>query len=786
LKARRSKSFQLALAATAVMLWSCGGVAKNPSPSITSISPTNRDAGQPSFTLLINGRGFAPSSAVFFNGFPLQSIFLGTNQLSAQVLASEILAPGNVTVLVQTPSPGGGTSNSATFTINPVATPTPVLNMLSPSTALAGGNGFALRLIGANFVPQSVVIVNGSGRNPTFIDSQDLSVVITAADSAAAGALNIDVQNPSNPSGGGASQVLQLQLNNPLPAINAIAPLSVAAGGNSQLLTVNGSGMVGATQVLFNGSPRTTTFVSGTVVGAVLGTADLSAAGTYRIEVTNPAPGGGTSLATLFSVNGAINTTTGAVGLPELVDLATDGTQANNGLGNLDTSGPSVSSTGRFVAFASVSNNLIASDTNGQGDIFVRDTCFAVATCRPATTIASTTGPGTDSGGGEQGNLDSITPVIDATGVNVAFASHATNLDPNFSTLTGTSYQVFLHNNAVTTTGNSNSRLVSVAADGVNPANADALHPAISSDGRFVAFVSAASNLVAGVNPGGVPQVYLRDTCLGQTITTCTPKTILVSSPDILAPPNSATTPANLPATQPVVATSGTFVAFASAATNLILGVTPAGSQIYSRTTCINGLTTCTTATTLVSSVDGVTPADGASIEPAMTIDGRFVAFASTATQLVQAASTGVQQIFVRDTCSNLTIGACNPSISLVSVAPDNVTPGNQLSEQPTIGRNAQVVAFASLATNLGAGATNGFENIYARNTCAGATGTPTCTQSTSLRSVSAAGGQANNLSLHPAVSSDGHTVAFISPASNLVPNDTNNFEDIFLAATSF
>ena len=778
--------------AAALLLASCGqGIANNPKPKITSLTPPSVSAGSPGFVLTVNGSGFAPQSVIVFNGAGIQSIFQSGSELSANISASFVATPGNATIEVETPAPGGGISNQLTFSITQVESPIPTISNMSPSSALAGGAGFTLNVFGTNFVSLSQITVNGDNRPTAVINSTQLQTIIAGGDLIEAGILSIGVLNPSP--GGGSSGTLPLTVNDAVPVLTELSPKSASAGGSSAMLTVTGSGFVPQTQVLFNGSARPTTFVTSTSVTAVLTQSDLGAAQVAQIVVKNPPPGGGNSQALTFAVNGIVPTTTnpGYTGLPELVDYSLDATQANNGVGDLSRSGPVISSTGRFVAFASASSNLISNDTNGQPDIFLRDTCFAQASCSPVTTLVSISGTsGSGTQGGSQGNSDSLEPTMDSSGGFVAFSSHATNLDPNFPTLTGTTRQIFLRSTCTgsTTCTTSGTALVSVAADGVSAANADAIQPSISSDGRYVAFVSTASNVVAGVNPGGIAQVYLRDTCLNFTSTTvtCTPKTILVSSPD-------GFTPADAASAQPTTSGSGSFVAFTSAATNLVSGVTPLVPQIYRAETCIAGVASCVPAVVVASSNDGTTPANGASAEAAITSDGRFIAFASTATNLVLTASDGTQQIFVRDTCG--TVGAgCTPSTTLVSIANDNATPGNALSEQPSISsttanaNEGQFIAFASLATNLVPGTANGFENVFVRNTCEGAAGSTTgsCTPGTSLRSISLGGTQANNVSLRPAMSGDGHTVAFISAATNIVTNFATGLGDIFLAGTSF
>jgi hypothetical protein len=97
-----------------------------------------------------------------------------------------------------------------------------------------------------------------------------------------------------------------------------------------------------------------------------------------------------------------------------------------------------------------------------------------------------------------------------------------------------------------------------------------------------------------------------------------------------------------------------------------------------------------------------------------------------------------------------------------------------------------QMIAFASLATNLGLHTANGIENIFVRDTCA--TITTACSPATILASLPPGSSPpaANGTSLAPSVSSDGHTVSFLSFANNLVSRDTNGFSDIFLASTTF
>jgi len=802
----------------AVLLTGCQQYINYPAPRIATLSPTSISAGQPTFTLTVTGYNFTPASTVQWNGVALGAIFVNTNTLTVQVSSTLIQNPGAVNVIVVTPAPGGGTTAALTFTINPVASPTPQISGTSPESAVAGSAAFTLSVSGTNFVSLSVVNIGNVALQTTFIGPTFLQVTVPADSVSRAGTLQLTVVNPATPSpGGGSSNVYTFQVNNPLPGVTSISPASVAAGGTSSTITVTGTGFVSNSVVLINGASRTTSAASATSVSAVLNAADLATGGVNRVQVMNPGPGGGTSNAVTFAVD---PTTT--AGLPILVDYAFDGSQANAGvcggpancasgaLGlTLGSARPSVDTSGALVVFASISNNLVANQVNGASQVFVRDTCLG-GTCTPSTFTVSVAADGTAANG------PSFEPSTDTAAAHAAYTSRATNVvnyvsapagvrqvywqpvcatgsTPSSTGSTGTSGAVAACAAPSTTAGSSigGGVLVSLGADG-NPGNADSYNPVLSPDGQFVAFVSLATNLVSGVTVDGVtPQIYLRTICSGATplslaqsttTSTCTPTTYLVSSPDGI-------TPGNGPSSHPVIGNTGTFVSFVSSASNL--GAPNSNQQeIFRQDECQLATPGCVPTMTLISTPDGATPAGGVNSEPTMSFDGRFVAFSSTALNL-GVATGGVQQIFVRDTCTGAT-STCTPATELVST-PNGTSPANGASENPNINSastgSGQFIAFASQASNLSTNAANGVENIYIRNTCNTlATSTTACVPTTVLASHPAGTlpSAANGNSVEPAISADGHTVAFISSATNLVQLDTNALEDIFLGATSF
>jgi hypothetical protein len=752
-----------------------------PKPVLKSMSPTTIQAGNPVFTLTVVGNQFSPGSAVEWNGAALVSIFVDVHHLTAQIPAVLVQSPGSSTVSVFTSSPGGGTSTTLTFTITPAPSNVPHISSVSPSTILAGTGNGSVMLSGTNFVSQSIVTVNNTNRTSTFINSTAIEVSLNVDDISTAGTLQLAVTNPEAPPpappNGGTSNIFPFPIVNPFPVITMLAPTAVAAGATAaSTLTLTGTGFTSTSVVEVNGGPRTTTFVNATSVTTQLQPGDLAAAGINQIQVFNPTPGGGASNIFPFPVN-----PTTSLGLPEILDLAPDGDQAANGIcgttatcstgtPNTTTAGPSTDNQGKTVAYASISNNLVKIDTNAASDIFVRTTCVLVASCTPTTTLVST------DPNGNAANGPSSEPTIDSGGATVAFTSTASNLVTS-APLTGLTRQVFWR--PVVTAGSVGTQLVSMAADGINPGNGDSFSPVVSPDSRYVAFVSVATNLVSNATFDGVtPQIFVRDTCSGVVAVTCSPTTFLVSTADGITPGKGASS-------SPSIASGAAFVAFVSTSTNLGASApNPSGLPEAFLRACPTLLTTCAPETDLVSTPDGVTPANGASTQTAVVSDGRFVAFTSEATNL-GITSGGVQQVYVRDTCLSLTVTSCTPSTTLASTR-DGITPANSLAERPSFSTTGQFLAFASAASNLGANTANGIENVFVRNTCVLIT--TGCNPSTIVASQPAGtlSPSLNGSSLAPSISGDGHTVSFLSFANNLVARDTNGVADVFLASTTF
>jgi hypothetical protein len=280
----------------------------NPAPTISSLSPTGATAGGASFTLTVNGTGFVATSSVNYNGTARTTTFVSATQVTAAILATDIASAGSFPVTVTNPAPGGGTSTAVNFNVSVANNPVPTLTSVSPTSATAGAAGFTLTATGTNFVSTSVVNFNGAAKTTTFVSATQVTAAITAADIAVAGVVNVTVTNPAP--GGGTTSAQTFTINNPSPTITILSPASATAGSAAFTLTVNGTGFVSASQVKFNGNAKTTTFVSATQVTAAITAADIAAAGSFPVTVTNASPGGGTSTAVNFAVNNPAPTIT--------------------------------------------------------------------------------------------------------------------------------------------------------------------------------------------------------------------------------------------------------------------------------------------------------------------------------------------------------------------------------------------------------------------------------------------------------------------------------------------
>ncbi|MBS0632886.1 MAG: PD40 domain-containing protein [Verrucomicrobia bacterium] len=356
--------------------------------------------------------------------------------------------------------------------------------------------------------------------------------------------------------------------------------------------------------------------------------------------------------------------------------------------GNGYSDNPAISTDGRYVAFASDSTNLTGSglaDTNNARDIFLYDN--QTATVRRISLSQQ----------GAQANGASATPAISANGRYVAFSSEATNLvvgDTNgFSDI------------YVTDTLTGIVTLASVGPGGVQ-ANGSNFKPSISTDGRYVVFESSATNLVTPATAVGVTHIYLRDLTAGTTV---------------LVDQSTGGAVANGNSLEAKISADGSAVAFASDATNLVAGDTNGVRDIFVRDLAA-------TTTIRVSVKTGGTQATGASHAPSISATGRYIAFSSTASDLIASDTNGVSDVFVYDRNNATTTRVSVSSAGAEATDPSGA--GFKLgSVNPSISADGRYVTFASLANNLAVGDNGGqTQDLLVTNGGTGYATTPTVT----------------------------------------------------------
>src|SRR5439155_1444704 len=226
---------------------------------------------------------------------------------------------------------------------------------------------------------------------------------------------------------------------------------------------------------------------------------------------------------------------------------------------------------------------------------------------------------------------------------------------------------------------------VTVASDGTQ-GNSDSFAPSISADGCFVAFASFASNLVSG-DTNGAPDVFVHDRLTGAT------ERVSVASDGTQAQGNDRQS-------APSISADGRFVAFDSFASSLVSGDTTGLLDVFVH----DRLTGATVRVTLASdNTQGNDSSEAASI----SADGRFVAFASFASNLVSNDTNATVDSFVHDRLTGAT--------RRVSVGSDGIQGNGGSLEKPSISADGRFVAFASFASNLVSSDTNGAQDVFVR-----------------------------------------------------------------------
>ncbi len=386
-----------------------------------------------------------------------------------------------------------------------------------------------------------------------------------------------------------------------------------------------------------------------------------------------------------------------------------------------------VSGDGRVVAMSTTATDFAEADPNG-----------AIADVATLGLVSGTRRLVSEGGDGP-----SYAPVLTHDGGVVAFVSEATNLVGDD---TNGVADVFVRSGAGPIVR------VSVASGG-GQADGPSYQPDITADGRIVVFTSAATNLVPG-DTNGVPDVFAINLETGGTFRL---------SVDIRG------AQANGRSSQPAISGDGEIVAFESGASNLVEGDTNGVADVFVRDLQVNALERVSISSAGKQQNKSVIPPF--TVTPDVTRDGRFVVFESDATNLVPTDRNAKTDIFMRDRTRKTT--------ALVSTDSEN-TQGNNDSFAPRITPDGRFVAFESFASNLTPGQDGPREDIFVRDLRRGGTAVMTVTSDGSPRAPE----QVSQLLQRPSLSADARVVAFGSTAPNLVPDDGNGAEDVFIRLT--
>ncbi|HZL94297.1 MAG TPA: hypothetical protein VFB99_11655, partial [Vicinamibacterales bacterium] len=403
--------------------------------------------------------------------------------------------------------------------------------------------------------------------------------------------------------------------------------------------------------------------------------------------------------------------------------------------GNFGSFDPSTSGDGRYTAFWSTATNLVPGDLNSRSDVFVLDR----QTCGVQRVSVNSAGA--------EGNNDSTHPSISADGRYVAFVSTANNLVGNDS---NNAADIFVRDRQANTTIRASLSSLGGQANGL----AGSAMPDISADGRYVAFVSLATNLVI-VDTNGTADVFVRD------LENLTTERVSVATG------GTQGSNGDLQLDRPSISADGRYVAFASTMTNLVAGDTNGARDIFR-----HDRQTGVTIRVSVSTTGAQTPTQQDSSGPSISADGRYVAFDSVATNLVPGVTDFNSDVFVRDVTTSTTT-----RVSLVNQDGPPEPFAWAQSVAPSISGNGRYVAFTSGAEDLVVGDDNLRQDVFVHDRTTGIT-----------RRVSTSfdGVQGDAHASAADISSSGFVVAYQSLADTIVPHDNNFAVDVFVADSRF
>ncbi len=390
--------------------------------------------------------------------------------------------------------------------------------------------------------------------------------------------------------------------------------------------------------------------------------------------------------------------------------------------GHAPSSDPVISAGGRFVVFRSGASNLVPNDTNGVSDVFIRDRHTGITRRLSVAT------------GGAQANGHSSGAKISANGRFVVFHSDATNLVPND---TNNRQDIFVRDRKANTT-----KRISVSSSGAQ-ADGHSEYASVSGDGRFVAFQSSATNLVAS-DSNGFDDIFVRDR------KTRTTRRVSMGLGGAQSNGDSRICVGYAPS----ISTDGTFVAFGSGATNLVAGDTNSSADVF-----VRNRKTGKTRRASVSTAE-VQANQGGSSYCSISGGGGLVAYESDSTNLVAGDTNGETDVFVRNWRNGTT-----RRVNVTSAGAQATDWGGYSG----ISANGRFVLFQGPDSNLAPGDDNGYDDVYVHDRK---------TKKTRRATPGQEGGPNGNG--YAGISADGRFLAFESDAT-ISASDTNGVVDVYV-----
>lgn len=633
-------------------------------------------------------------------------------------------ADNESTGIVVSPNSGlvtteGGAMTS--FTVRLLSVPTANVTIGVSSSDLTEGTVSPATLTFTTLNGTNPLTVTVTGVNDMLADGDQAYSIVLATAVSADGAYNgldpsdVSVTNTDNDVPN--FLVTPLTVQTAETGTTAMISVSLTAGPSSDVvLGVSSSNTAEATV-----SPATLTFTPG----------DFAAAHVVTVTGVNDAIIDGIQGYTVITA--AASSTDGAYNGMNPVDVAgtnsdddyivtngsvnTAGVQANLDTGAGDTA-VQISYDGRFIAFRSYADNLVAGDTNSDSDCFVRDMQL---------NTTERVSVGTD---GSQAPGVSASPLISADGRYVVFMSNGA---PTWTGYTG-AYHTWIRDRTLGTT-----TIVSLTSAG---SAATGSPSALSSDARYVLFNNAVNNTVPG-DTNGRGDLFIRD------------RTLLTTTRATLQSGGAQYTTGGVFAAAsygPSVSDDGRFVVFsADMACNITADAGKTDTNVFLRDTMAN-------TTVLLSFTTAGVPGRAQSMDS--TPDGRYVLLYSYASVYVAGDTSTYGDVYVYDRLMG--------TFEVVSVSTAGVL-GNQFSWSGSISDDGRYVAFESAASNLVAGDSNGQNDVFVRDRML---------HTTRRQSVSQSGAQGNGISGQPVISGDGNWIVFRTAATNLFPGDTNGHID--------